>query len=292
MTSDRSQLLTILNSADDTPPCEGGGCHSGCGGNGVCGSGMSDEHSRRQFLQGAMTFAIGAIQLTILDHPGSVADAGEVATHAVTKGPRYGFLIDSSKCIGSGKCLTACRQENDVPEGYSRTWLERYIHFKDGTVRVDNVPETGVSSLPPVDAETVDRSYFVPKLCNHCDNPPCNQVCPVHAAFTSPEGMTLVDPATCIGCAYCVQACPYGARFINPDTGTADKCTWCYHRVKRDEQPACVEACPVGARLFGRIDDPNSEISQRIRQIPTHVLKEHMGTHPKARYVGLSQEVI
>lgn len=293
MLNDRFQLLTILNQSDDPSSCQKD-CHSGGCSNHSCG-GPGDEQSRRQFLNGAITFAIGSVQLTILSSPGHEAAAGEPAvrgTHTGAKQPTYGFLVDSEKCVGSGKCLVACRVENDVPEGYHRTWLERYIHFKDGTVQVDNVPETGASSLPAVDPDTVDRAYFVPKLCNHCENPPCNQVCPVHAAFSSPEGMTLVDAERCIGCAYCVQACPYGARFINPDTGTADKCTWCYHRVKRDEQPACVEACPVGARLFGRIDDPTSEISQRIRQIPTHVLKESMGTHPKTRYVGLSQEVI
>lgn len=288
--NERSRLLPILNQ-DDGHDCSGGGCHSDGGCSGSC-----DEHSRRQFLEGAVTLAFGAIQLTILNAAASEASAAGPITAATTgvaaKKPMFGFLVDSEKCIGSGKCLTACRIENDVPEGYNRTWLERYIHFKDGSIQVENVPETGVSSLPAIDPETVDRSYFVPKLCNHCENPPCNQVCPVHAAFSAPEGMTLVDPQTCIGCAYCVQACPYGARFINPTTGTADKCTWCYHRVKRNEQPACVEACPVGARLFGRIDDPDSEISQRIRQIPTHVLKEYMGTQPKTRYVGLSQEVI
>ncbi len=291
-TNERSRLLPILNQ-DDGHGCESGGeCHEAGGCSGGC-----DEHSRRQFLEGAMTLALGTIQLTILNAAAGDASAASPAVGvetaaATTQKPTYGFLIDSEKCIGSGKCLTACRIENDVPEGYSRTWLERYVHYKDGTVQVENVPETGASSLPIIDPETVDRAYFVPKLCNHCENPPCNQVCPVHAAFSAPEGMTLVDPQTCIGCAYCVQACPYGARFINPNTGTADKCTWCYHRVKRNEQPACVEACPVGARVFGRIDDPESEISQRIKQIPTHVLKEYMGTHPKTRYVGLSQEVV
>jgi len=183
--------------------------------------------------------------------------------------------------------------ENEVPEGNYRTWVERYIHFKDGEVRVDLVPESGYSAsdLPSVDPESVERAYFVPKTCNHCDDAPCNQVCPVHASFTSPEGFELIDYERCIGCAYCVQACPYGVRFINSETGTADKCTWCYHRVMRDEQPACVEACPVGARLFGRVDDPESEISKRIAEIPTQVLKEHLGTHPKTRYVGLSEEV-
>jgi Fe-S-cluster-containing dehydrogenase component len=240
---------------------------------------------------------LGAVSLTILPAWGGNDD--DASTNEDTPNfdakqtPRYGFLIDSDKCIGTGKCLTACRIENNVPEGDHRTWVERYVHFKDGTIQVDTVPETGYagSGLPIIDSDKVDRAYFVPKMCNHCDDAPCNQVCPVHASFTSPEGVELIDTERCIGCAYCVQACPYGVRFINSETGTADKCTWCYHRVTQGEQPACVEACPVGARLFGRIDDPNSEISKRIAMIPTHVLKEHLGTHPKTRYIGITNEV-
>jgi tetrathionate reductase subunit B len=260
----------------------------------------SDEiSSRRQFLQRVTTITIGTMSLTILPassgggivgsslggEPGGPANNDQV--------PLFGFLVDTEKCIGAGKCLLACRLENDVPEGYQRTWVERYVHFKDGSVQVDLVPETGYagSDASAIDADLVDRAYFVPKLCNHCEDAPCNQVCPVHASFTSPEGVELVDPERCIGCAYCVQACPYGVRFINPVTGTADKCTWCYHRVKRGQSPACVEACPVGARVFGRIDDPESEISKRIAKIPTSVLKEHLGTHPKTRYVGISEDV-
>lgn len=253
--------------------------------------------SRRRFLQQATTITIGTISLTLLPVALGEVVAGELSTKDGTtpaNEPKlFGFLVDTEKCIGSGKCLLACRVENDVPEGCHRTWVERYIHFKDGTVRVELVPETGYSGsgAPAVNPDEVERAYFVPKLCNQCDDAPCNQVCPVHAAFTSPEGIELVDPERCIGCAYCVEACPYGSRFINPDTGTADKCTWCYHRIMRNEQPACVEACPVGARLFGRIDDPTSEISKRLAEIPTHVLKEHLGTHPKTRYAGISSEV-
>lgn len=256
---------------------------------------------RREFLQRIATVSFGAMTLTLFPALASHG-GGEVVSKAGLAGgtpttgngpPIYGYLVDTERCIGTGKCLTACRVENEVPEGNYRTWVERYIHFKDGEVRVDLVPESGYSAsdLPSVDPESVERAYFVPKTCNHCDDAPCNQVCPVHASFTSPEGFELIDYERCIGCAYCVQACPYGVRFINSETGTADKCTWCYHRVMRDEQPACVEACPVGARLFGRVDDPESEISKRIAEIPTQVLKEHLGTHPKTRYVGLSEEV-
>lgn len=256
---------------------------------------------RREFLQRITTVTFGAMTLTLFPALASHGD-GEAASEAGRVGgsgaidngpPVYGYLVDTERCVGTGKCLTACRVENDVPEGNYRTWVERYIHFKNGEVRVDLVPEAGYASadLPIVDPDSVERAYFVPKTCNHCDDAPCNQVCPVHASYTSPEGFELIDFERCIGCAYCVQACPYGVRFINNDTGTADKCTWCYHRVMRNDQPACVEACPVGARLFGRVDDPESEISKRIAEIPTQVLKEHLGTHPKTRYVGLSEEV-
>jgi Fe-S-cluster-containing dehydrogenase component len=267
--------------------------------NTACDCRDAEAASRRRFLQRAATFTFGALSLTVL--PGWTENDGESSAGegaGETKGgaertPVYGFLVDSEKCVGTGKCLTACRVENDVPEGNHRTWVERYVHFKDGTIQVDTVPETGYagSGLPIIDPDQVDRAYFVPKMCNHCDDAPCNQVCPVHASFTSPEGMELVDTERCIGCAYCVQACPYGARFINNDTGTADKCTWCYHRVTKGEQPACVESCPVGARLFGRLDDPESEIGKRIAEVPTDVLKEYLGTHPKTRYVGISREV-
>ncbi|MEZ6127143.1 MAG: 4Fe-4S dicluster domain-containing protein [Planctomycetaceae bacterium] len=284
-------LLNILNNSDSQ--CGSGGCGEGHG----CGGCAPSEDSRREFLKRATTVVFGSFTLTMLPVPAdsSAESITNAAGKAVPEKPEalFGFLVDTEKCVGTGKCLTACRVENNVPEGYARTWVERFVHFKDGRVQVDLVPETGYanSDVPVINPELVERAYFAPKLCNQCDDAPCNQVCPVHAAFTSPEGIELVDPDRCIGCAYCVQACPYGVRFINPDTGNADKCTWCYHRIQRDEQPACVEACPVGARVFGRLDDPESEISKRIASIPTSVLKEHMGTHPKTRYVNLPQEV-
>ena len=263
-----------------------------------------DFDTRRRFLARAATFTLGAITLTVL--PNAFADdetagkpcgdaSGELARgKAAESPPLFGFLVDTDKCIGSGKCLTACRTENDVPEGNHRTWVERYVHYKDGRTQVDLLPETGYhgSNLPALDPALVERAYFVPKLCNQCEDAPCNQVCPVHAAFASPEGINLIDTDRCIGCSYCVQACPYGMRFINANRGTADKCTWCYHRIMRDESPACVEACPVGARVFGRLDDPESEISKRLAQIPTNVLKSHLGTHPRTKYTRLPEEVI
>ena len=293
--------LNILNQGT---PCSGGGS---CGGVSCGGEQRSKADSRRQFLSRATSMVFGSFALTLLpmESPESTAETplpaplngGAVSAPPAASAAKpvlYGFLVDTEKCIGSGKCLSACRTENHVPDGYSRTWVERYVHFKDGTVQVDLVPEAGYheSTLPIVDAALVDKAYFVPKLCNQCVDAPCNQVCPVHASFTSPEGVELIDTDHCIGCGYCVQACPYGMRYINPETNSADKCTWCYHRITKNQEPACVEACPVGARVFGRLDDPESELSKRLGATRTQVLKEHLGTHPKLHYVGLSKEVV
>ena len=290
--------LPVLSPRDSAGSggCASGDCGCRSGGSEACGG--DGQTSRREFLKSATTLTLGAMSLTLL--PGVTAGddmlplpAHGADGHTPAAKPMYGFLIDTTKCTGAGKCLTACRVENRVPEGQSRTWVERYVHFKDGRVEVDLVPETGYagSGETQPEAEDVLRAYFVPKLCNQCVDAPCNQVCPVHASIKSPEGIELVDTQRCIGCGYCVQACPYGIRFMNQETGVADKCNWCYHRVMRDEQPACVEACPTGARVFGRVDDPESEISKRLATLPTNVLKQHLGTIPLTRYVGLTDEV-
>ena len=293
--------ILSMSATSTSGGCASGGCATGGCASGGCSTARPDqasETSRREFLKTATTLTLGAMSLTLL--PGAMAGdesssaaASPGGSHPQAKKPMYGFLIDTTKCTGAGKCLTACRVENGVPDGQARTWVERYVHFKDGRVEVDLVPEIGyaASGEPQPDAEDVLRAYFVPKLCNQCVDAPCNQVCPVHASIKSPEGIELVDTDRCIGCGYCVQACPYGIRYMNHETNVADKCNWCYHRVMRNEQPACVEACPTGARVFGRIDDPDSEISKRLATLPTSVLKQHLGTIPLTRYVGLTDEV-
>ena len=128
-------------------------------------------------------------------------------------------------------------------------------------------------------------------MCNHCQQPSCVQVCPVGATFRTPDGVVLVDKEYCIGCRYCVQACPYGARYLNPETRTADKCTWCYHRITKGLKPACVEACPVGARVFGDLNDPKSDINEFLAENRVQVLKPWTGNKPNCYYVGIDKEV-
>jgi Fe-S-cluster-containing dehydrogenase component len=169
--------------------------------------------------------------------------------------------------------------------------VERYQILANGEVEVDS-PKGGIEGFPSEEeGQDVLRSFFVPKLCNHCDNPPCVQVCPVGATFKSPEGVILVDSDYCIGCRYCIQACPYGARYLDYRTKTADKCTFCYHRITKEMLPACVEVCPTQARVFGHMGTKSSPLHRMRRMNRLQVLKPYLNTAPKVFYSELDGEV-
>jgi Fe-S-cluster-containing dehydrogenase component len=205
----------------------------------------------------------------------------------------YGMGIQINKCIGCGRCVEACKDENDVPREpfFFRTWVERYVIRRDGDVVVQNIDKALRGTLDVGTEKEMMRSFFVPKLCNQCDKPPCVQVCPVGATFTTADGVILVDEKRCIGCGYCIQACPYGARYLHPVTETADKCTFCYHRVTKGLLPACVEVCPTQARIFGDFQRKASPLGRFKRMNKLHVLKPHLNTEPKVVYSDLDGEV-
>ncbi|MBI5881591.1 MAG: 4Fe-4S dicluster domain-containing protein [Elusimicrobia bacterium] len=209
------------------------------------------------------------------------------------KKPYWGFGVDIEKCIGCARCVDACKTENDVPREpfYFRTWVERYIIRKDNEIKID-APNGGLDGYPPVaDPETVAKSFFVPKLCNLCESSPCVQVCPVGATFKTEDGVVLIDKKYCIGCRYCIQACPYGTRYFHPVLQVADKCSVCYHRLKRGMVTACVEVCPTGARMVGDLSDPESNVTKFRENNKVQTLKANMGTEPKLVYKGLDKEV-
>ncbi len=205
----------------------------------------------------------------------------------------YAMGIDIHKCIGCGRCVDACKKENKVPEEpiYFRTWVERYIIPPEGESYVDS-PNGGRDGFPELPSEVdILRTFFVPKLCNHCANPPCVQVCPVGATFVSRDGVVLVDETYCVGCRYCIQACPYGARYLHPTKKVADKCTFCYHRLRRGLLPACVEVCPTQARVFGEVGRRSSPLRRFLRFNDVTVLKPSLNTDPKVYYAGAGREV-
>ncbi len=187
----------------------------------------------------------------------------DVPLSTITREKNYGFVIDNRKCIGCHACSTACKSENEVPLGVYRTWV-KYV-------------ETG--QYPN------SRRHFQVTRCNHCANPPCVRICPVTAMYQRADGIVEFDKDVCIGCKACMQACPYDAIHIDPETNTAAKCHYCAHRTDIGLEPACVVVCPEHAIISGDMNDPASEISQTLAWHDVTVRKPEQGTSPKVFYI-------
>ncbi len=179
---------------------------------------------------------------------------------------RYGMIVDTRTCLGCGACIAACDFENETPweEGLRRT----------------HVPKFTFGSFPNI---TV---HYIPRLCMHCENPPCVSVCPTGASYKNDDGVVLVRYEICIGCKYCIQACPYDARYVDERKRAVDKCTFCYeNRVVKGEEPACVATCVGHARIFGDLDDPTSEAGALAASGVAVPLRPDLGTKPKVLYI-------
>ncbi|MFD4838878.1 sulfate reduction electron transfer complex DsrMKJOP subunit DsrO [Achromobacter sp. NPDC058515] len=223
---------------------------------------------KRGFLKGLL--GLGAAATIIPIHAEAATGInGQPPRRPGIPGKRYGMVVDMRKCIGCQSCTVSCSMENLPPIGQFRTTVLQY----------EVTPDDGGPCA----------MVMLPRLCNHCDNPPCVPVCPVQATFQREDGIVLVDNERCVGCGYCVQACPYDARFINHDTQTADKCTFCEHRLEAGLLPACVESCVGGARVIGDMNDPDSAISRLLveHEADIKVLKPEMKTDPHVYYIGL-----
>ena len=233
--------------------------------------------------------------------------AGVPGKDSPLSGKKMGMVIDVSKCQPDcTKCVEACQRENNVVRAAAHKNHELAVHWiRKVTIRKKT--EEGKTSE---EAEAPEKSVVL--VCNHCDKPPCAQVCPVQATFKREDGIVLVDHHRCIGCRYCMIACPYNARYftfedieisekeLNKDRprrshGVADGCTLCAHRLDKvgedgkpqPQEPACVEACENGALAVGDMNDPTSKVYELLRDFAVKRLKEDLGTEPKVHYIGL-----
>ena len=236
-------------------------------------------------------------------------------------GKRWAMVIDIKKCKENcTDCVDICHKIHNVPnfenpkDEVKWLWKESYKHAFPGQ-EYDYIKEYEDTAL-------AGKKYLV--LCNHCDNPPCVQVCPAKSTYRREDGIIMQNFRRCIGCKYCIAACPYGVRNYNykdqeekeyhrVDTpldrtligpwpfphrthGVVEKCTFCYHRIEQglkdgkvigvDVVPACVEACPTKSRTFGDLDDPHSGVSQQLESRNSFRLRESMGTEPKVYYLS------
>jgi Fe-S-cluster-containing dehydrogenase component/formate-dependent nitrite reductase membrane component NrfD len=200
----------------------------------------------------------------------AVNGSGDASPEQAVRAPRWGKVIDQTRCIGCHACTTACKSENLVPLSVTRTYVKH--------VDVGEYPQTR-------------RAHQVTR-CNQCAHAPCVTACPTTAMFKRPDGIVDFDKSICIGCKACMAACPYDAIFINPEDHSAEKCNFCAHRIDVGLEPACVVVCPVEAILVGDMHDPDSKVARIVNRDPVNVRRPEKETQPKLFYKGAHQATL
>ncbi len=251
--------------------------------------------SRRGFLG-----ATGLSALALASKPALDALGLEVAPQeptSTTTGKRWAMVVDPGTCLEQGDCtacVEACNSVHNVPAIQDPARAVKWIWKQPF--------EEAFASLETDYAPDALRGKPVLVLCNHCQNPPCVRVCPTQATWKRDDGLVMMDWHRCIGCRYCMAACPYGARSFNwsdprpyivevnavfptRTKGVVEKCTFCSERLAKDEPPACVEACQAGALVFGDLDDPESEVRSLLRSRFAVRRKAELGTGPGIYYI-------
>lgn len=239
------------------------------GENGHGPGGLGPDQERRDFLK---TSGAALVLVTVGGWgPRQMANLiADGTPGTLSASASYAMVIDLNKCIGCHGCTQACKKEYDLPSGYWRSWVKKM--GRSGGDQSSN--------------------FYLPRLCNQCAEPPCVPVCPVQATYLDETGIIRQRDDRCIGCKYCIVACPYSARFVNPDTKVVEKCDFCYDLLLKGREPACVEACPAGARIFGDLQDPDLEVTKLVNTQPWHTLKPELGTEPQVFYIGADEQIM
>jgi Fe-S-cluster-containing dehydrogenase component len=176
---------------------------------------------------------------------------------------RYAMAVDTRRCVGCNACVISCKTENAVPDGGFRDWIATEVN----------------GTFPTLSMEI--RS----ERCNHCSVAPCVDACPTGASHVQEGGVVMVNEKKCTGCKACITSCAYGARYVH-SSGYVDKCTFCLHRVNKEQQPACVEVCPTRTLTFGDRNDPDSAVSRLIRSRKVKVLQPETGNEPNVFFLS------
>ncbi|MBI4912908.1 MAG: 4Fe-4S dicluster domain-containing protein [Acidobacteria bacterium] len=217
------------------------------------------------------------------------------------QGVVFGYALDLSRCIGCRRCVHACVRENNQSRDPQIQWIRVMEMEKELGVDVQHANHYYDPAVVPREGH-----FYMPVQCHQCRRAPCVKVCPVGATWQEPDGITVVDYNWCIGCRYCMAACPYGARHfnwgepqlpaaeLNTEThylgnrprpqGVVEKCTFCIQRTRKGLYPACAEICPTGSRKFGNLMDPKSEIRYVLENKRVFLFKEDLNTKPKFYY--------
>ena len=273
-------------------------------------SGLTDEERElrllawREYIKGnyrSMTEEERADTIARLERLAKVKRGADVTIQSsgAQPGVVFGYAFNISKCKGFRSCVEACINENNLDRRAATQYI-RIFEMENGEIDLDRADATFQHEVP------ADGHFYLGTQCFQCADPPCVKVCPVGATWQEPDGITVVDYDWCIGCRYCMAACPYWARRfnwsepevpieeLNPNqhylgnrarkAGVVEKCTFCIHRSRQGRLPACVEACPTGARVFGNLLDPNSEIRWVLANKRVFRLKEELNTEPRFWY--------
>ena len=260
------------------------------------------DDTRRSFLKIAGLSMLGFGAKPVVDAVAGTGDPKFEKDSKAFNGKRWAMVVDQQKCLkakeGCKDCVTACNSAHNIPEFNNPKdeikwiWQTSFEHAFPGQENpyLNEYIKKSLKGLP----------FMV--LCNHCDNPPCVRVCPVQATFRRPDGIVVMDYHRCIGCRFCMAACPYGARNLNwrdprpfikkenPEyptrtRGVVEKCNFCSELLAVGKMPACVDACKDKALVFGDLEDPNSEVRELLRSRPTIQRKPQLGTRPQIYYI-------